>query len=214
MLFLSLLAIGGKELLDSEISINDLASDALGFFLGTALVFDQVHRKKRRLRQVPEKEVAGQSISLRSTLALIETIERRSADFYLRASAQLPNQRASGICFLLSQDASRRADRVTFTLSSLGRRNEPEEFSTAVETAFSSHHIFSLDFSPSSTAREVLEIALAHEKKKLSLFSKLEAAFHEEWKQMRLERVLDEISKEIQKLELCLAELDKESAVS
>lgn len=211
VLLLSLAAICGKEWLDAEPSVNDIVADILGFFLGIALITDYFYRREKTVDRAEEREVAGHRVSLRSTLSLIEKIERRSAEFYRKAAESSPSTRASGLCLLLANDANKRAKRVAFTLFGWKNRRDSEELTAAVENAFSSQKLFSLDVLPSSTPKEVLQIALEHEKKKLSLFTKLEGAFHEEWKVMQLEAILAKLSKEIRKLELCLAELDKES---
>lgn len=211
VLMLSLAAICAKELLDEQASVNDIVADILGFFLGFALISDHFYRRGKTLNRAEEREVQGHKVSLRSTLSLIEKIERRSCEFYRKAAKQLPSARASGLCFLLGQDAEKRAKQVAFSMTGWRNRGGGEELSAAVENAFSSQQLFALDFSPASSPKEVLQIALEHERKKFSIFSKLERAFHEEWKQMHMGAILAKLAKAIRKLELCLSELEKES---
>lgn len=209
ILILSLAAMVGKEFFDKEFGVNDIICDVLGFFMGITLISDHFYRREKTLNKSEEREVAGQKISIRSTLSLIEKIEMRSASFYRMAARKAPDPRTSGICILLARDARKRARKVAFSLLAWKSQPEMENLTEAVENAFSAQHLFSLDIPPSSTPKEILQIALDHEKKKFSLFSKLEEVFQEEWKKMQLGAVRTRLSKKIAKLELCLSELEK-----
>jgi hypothetical protein len=211
VVFISFFLACAKEFIDAEFSINDIVSDLLGFLIGAALISDQYRRKLRKLRKVEDREVSGNRISLRGTLVFIEEIESRTANFYEKAAQQLTSARAAGLCDLLARDARKRSNRISFTLSNWHRSSAPEELVQAIERAFSSNNLFSLDFSLSCSPKEVLVIALNHEKNKLSLFSRLEEAFREEWKLVHLGRVLGKLHNQISKLEFCLSELEKGS---
>jgi rubrerythrin len=208
---LSLAVICGKEFMDSRPSVNDIVSDILGFFLGTALIHFQLFRRLRVLRRAKEREVEGRTVSLRGTMALVESLENRSARFYEQAENLLPNARAAALCGLLARDARNRAAKVRFVLSNWITARETETLSE-VERAFSDEQIFSLAFPFSSTSKDVLNLAIEHERKKYSLLKRLESAFQQEWKLMHMRLLREPLAQEIQKLELCLSELNKSSA--
>jgi hypothetical protein len=207
ILAISFVSICGKELMDRRISLNDLAADILGFFFGLMILSLSFQRMGRKLDRTKEKIVVDYTISLRSTLALIERIERRSSEFYDTASIQISENKTSEICKLLSKDAQKRANNIGYMLSGWSRKPEPLHLASAIEKAFSSDQIFALDFSRVKNAKDALEIALDHERKKFALFSKFESAFHEEWKVIRLEMVLENLNLQVTKLEQLLAEI-------
>lgn len=207
VLLFSLLVICSKELFDLKISINEIVSDVLGLFLGTAIISLRFLRRRKILKRVGDREVLGKTISLRSTMQLIESVERRSAYFYAEASRQIKDPKASRACKYSARDSLKYANRIAYTLSSWKKQNWENDFSKSLEKAFSADQIFSLNFSPSNSAKEVLQIALLHERAKLSLFSKFQGAFRELWQIMCLKLILDDLSGETKKLESILKEM-------
>ncbi len=216
ILGLSFVCVCAKEFYDQQLSINDLVSDALGFFFGiVALTLGFIFRSKR-IDRAEEKVVDNTKISLRSTLRLFERIEKKSGDFYSSAAHRIPEKLASALCQLLAKDAYRRANKIYYLLSSWKKISEPEGLSEAVDQAFSSEHLFSLSSLEGANAEQVLKIALEHERAKRKIFEKFETAFHEDWKLLQLERAIGELDGEVEKLERCLLEmqrLERETAI-
>lgn len=216
ILGISFVCVSAKEFYDQQLSINDLVSDALGFFFGTVTLTLGFISRSRRIDRAEEKVVDNTKISLRSTLKLFERIEKKSGDFYSNAAHRIPEKLASALCQLLAKDAYRRANKIYYLLSSWKKISEPEGLNEAVDKAFSSEHLFSLSSLEGASAEQVLKIALEHERAKKKIFAKFETAFHEDWKILQLERVLDELDGEVGKLERCLKEvqrLKRESAL-
>lgn len=210
-LLLSILVICGKEWIDADFSLNDIVSDFLGFFLGLSIISNSFHRRNIVLQKEEQREIFGHQISLRSTMGLMEMIERKSATFYSAAALQIKDKRASKICYLLARDAKSRANKITYILSGWRSHPLPNELPKSIENSFSSDQIFALNINRNHTPKEIIEIAIQHEKKKLSLFVKLEQLFQDHWKLMSLAPIVGNLDHEVHSLEACLAELEKQN---
>lgn len=209
ILLVSFVCICAKEYYDHQLSVNDLTSDALGFFFGTVVLTLGFVWRSSRIDFSSEKIVENTQISLRSTLMLFERIERKSGDFYSKAARSVSEKLASSMCQLLARDAYKRADKINYLLSTWKKISVPAGLNEAVDRAFSNEHLFSLEDLEGASAEKILKIALEHEKSKRSIFSKFEPAFHEDWKILHLGKVLEELDREVGKLELCLAEVQR-----
>jgi hypothetical protein len=126
MVVLSFISTLGKEFyLDIHADMNDIIANFFGFFLGSALVSYQFHKTQESVVEAEDREVEGESVSLREVLSLMEIVEHRTINFYEKAATNIKDNRMAGLCLLLAKDANKRAERLRFTLSAWPQQGPP-----------------------------------------------------------------------------------------
>ncbi len=149
---------------------------------------------------------------MRTTLRFIERIERKSGDFYSSYAKSIKDRRAAATCELLARDSYSRANRIYYLLSGWKRKEEPLGLLEIMERDFLGDESFSLALREDYSATQVMELAVQFEQRKLQALSKFKAAFQDEWKQFHFARVLNELQKQIEKLQVYLNESQKAKA--
>lgn len=190
----SFILMVGKEFVDSEFSVNDVVSDFLGVFFGTAsLSFLFANLEKPMTMEARElTSLLQRKVSLRDLLAVGARLEERGKQFYLKAASVLTDPEAIVICELLAKQEMSHQDRISSILKHWVHREPDHEFLKAVENIVQTLHIFSDDPPAGAFTEDILKIALANENKTRQFYESFKKHFDEPWKIKYLEEMISD----------------------
>lgn len=197
-----------KELLDlpERLTLNDIVSDLLGIFLGSAMVMALFLVMNRPFSK--KASIFGENVSLSAILAVAKELEERAESFYRNLAKYIPDPDARNICLEVASEEKRHAA-VIDSVSSRWLPVAPDPRLRAwVEEKVSRLNMFVFDFPVEDiSAKRMLDYAIAQENKTQDIYLSFKRAFPG-WKNVYIQMLIDAETSHIAKMKQVAALLD------
>ncbi len=184
----SLVAMALKEIVDDKVSVNDIAADIVGLFLGIAVLGAVFMWGGKWMSKVAVGvfRLKGE-VSLRDILQVALRLEERAAIFFEEASRRLSDEAAKELCASMALKERAEAEQLSVMVSKWNLKASDGAAINTLEEQTIAHGLYTRPFLTQATKRDVLEYAIEMKKLTGDLYARFINYFPLEWKKEILE---------------------------
>jgi rubrerythrin len=205
----SVIAMVLKEYFDPKVSVNDIVSDILGIFFGTAFLaalFVWGGKEMSKLA-VGAFQIAGR-VSLRDLMSVSLSMEERAVAFFEEASNRLTDERAKELCKTLAREEQEEIDELRSILEQWPKKSPERDFIMALEEKITAQGLYVKPLFTVATREEVLEYAIDMKKLTQDFYSSFKDYFPRYWKREKVRELVEHHKEREEQLKDVLRNLD------
>ncbi|MDP8298728.1 MAG: hypothetical protein P9L88_02320 [Candidatus Tantalella remota] len=184
----SVVAMALKEIVDDKVSVNDIAADLVGLFLGVASLSAILIWGGKRMSKIAVGvfRLKGE-VSLRDVLYVALRLEERAAVFVEEAALRLSDEASKKLCSKLALKEHADAEQLSVMVSKWKLKASDGSAINTLEEQTIAHGLYTCPFLTQATEKDILEYAIEMKKLTGDLYGCFINYFPLEWKREILE---------------------------